>query len=275
MEIEIPHAGLPEASSPVAVLGVVAAILAIGLCVWAVTVLAGRIARGEPVVLPRPSPLVAWQGIDVAWIAVLVVCLQAAAGAVAGPRPAPIGRQLVAGMLAMAAAVVVGSLHLLRRGASWRSLGFAPAPGGEDLRLALAALALVLAPLLGLAGLLDRIVPYRHPIIDFLSAHRDWRSVAIVAVSAVVVAPVAEEFLFRRVLQGWLEKAAGGAAAIAVSSLAFGLAHLGHGLAWLPLVLFGAVLGFLARQTGSILPGIIVHGLFNAVSVAIVLLQGG
>jgi len=40
-------------------------------------------------------------------------------------------------------------------------------------------------------------------------------------------------------------------------------------------VLFGAVLGAMARQTGSIVPGIILHGMFNAVSVVIVLMQTG
>jgi glutamin-(asparagin-)ase len=35
-----------------------------------------------------------------------------------------------------------------------------------------------------------------------------------------------------------------------------------------PLVVLGAVLGWLARQTGSIVPGILAHALFNAVSVA-------
>jgi membrane protease YdiL (CAAX protease family) len=61
--------------------------------------------------------------------------------------------------------------------------------------------------------------------------------------------------------------------AIVVSSLAFALAHLGQGLAWVPLFFFGLVVGYLARQTGSIVPGIILHGLFNAVSVVLVVLQ--
>ncbi len=274
MEIEIPHADVPGTVSPAVGLGVAAAIVAVGACLWIATMIVQRIRRGEQPIPLRPSPPVAWQGIDVAWVAILLVFLQVAAAA-GGPRPAPISRQLVTGMLAMAAAVVLGGLHLHRRGASWRSLGFVPAQNGGDLRLALAALAFVLAPLLALAGMLDRIIPYKHPIIDFLATHRDWPSLAIVALSAVVVAPIAEEFLFRRVLQGWLEKALGVAPAIAASALAFGLAHLGHGLAWVPLVLFGGVLGYMARQTGSIVPGIILHGLFNAVSVVIVLLQSG
>jgi membrane protease YdiL (CAAX protease family) len=38
-------------------------------------------------------------------------------------------------------------------------------------------------------------------------------------------------------------------------------------------VVFGAVAGYLARQTGSIVPGIALHALFNAASLALVLWQ--
>jgi membrane protease YdiL (CAAX protease family) len=48
---------------------------------------------------------------------------------------------------------------------------------------------------------------------------------------------------------------------------------VGQGLAWVPLFFFGLVAGYLARQTGSIVPGIVFHGLFNAVSVLLVLAQ--
>ena len=92
----------------------------------------------------------------------------------------------------------------------------------------------------------------------------------------MVVAPIAEEFFFRGVLQGWLQKRLpelGGLGAIAIASLAFGLAHVGQGLAWIPLVFFGMAVGYLAKQTGSIVPGVFVHSLFNAVSVVLVLLQ--
>ena len=41
----------------------------------------------------------------------------------------------------------------------------------------------------------------------------------------------------------------------------------------MPLFFFGLVVGTLARQTGSIVPGIILHALFNAVSVVLVVLQ--
>ena len=231
--------------------------------------------RGQPLVLAHPWEPVAWDGPDVAAVFLMQVAFQLVAVA-SGPKPMPIAQQLAAGAASTVAATFVAVWILRSRGASWRSLGLETRSFGRDAKLALAVLALVLAPLLILSSGLDQLVPYRHPIIDFLATHRDALSLAVVFLSAVVVAPIAEEFFFRRVLQGWLQKRLpqwGGMGAIAIASLAFGLAHVGQGLAWMPLVLFGMAVGYLAKQTGSIVPGIIVHSLFNAVSVGLVLLQ--
>jgi len=241
--------------------------------------LAARLRRGEPIVRPGANAPVVWDGMDVLWIVVVAILLQTIAASV-GPRPLPVQRQLVSGMLATAGAAALAVVHLRRRGASWTGLGLHVADWPAAMRQAVGMVALVLAPLLGLAGMLDRIEPYRHPIVEFLATHRDAVSISLVWLAATVVAPLVEEFFFRRVLQGWLEAwltgraaAAAGGLAITGSAFAFALAHLGQGLAWIPLVVLGVVLGVLARQTGSIVPGILAHALFNAVSVVLVLLQ--
>ncbi len=240
----------------------------------AVRVLAMR-EPGQPLVAAQPWEPVAWDGPDVAAL-FLVQVLFALVAANSGPKPMPVLHQLFTDTASKVAATFVGVWILRSRGASWRSLGLVTRSFGSDAKLALAALALVLAPLLTLSSGLDQLVPYRHPIIDFLGTHRDPLSLALVFVSAVVVAPIAEEFFFRGVLQGWLQKRLPefrGLGAIAIASLAFGLVHVGQGLAWIPLVFFGMAVGYLAKQTGSIVPGIFVHSLFNAVSVVLVLLQ--
>jgi len=247
---------------------------------WMMALLAARLRRGEPLAGQGAAAPVAWDGMDVLWIVVVAILLQSIAASF-GPRPMPVERQLVTGMLATAAAAALAVIHLRRRGASWTALGLSVADWPAAVRQAVGTVALVLAPLLGLAAVLDRIVPYRHPIVDFLATHRDAVAVAVVWLAATVVAPIVEELFFRRVLQGWLETwfsgrvggSAAGGLAIVGSALAFALAHLGQGLAWVPLVGLGIVLGTLARQTGSIVPGILAHALFNAVSVVLVLLQ--
>ena len=66
---------------------------------------------------------------------------------------------------------------------------------------------------------------------------------------------------------------ADGTWAIGISAAAFALAHQGQGLAYVPLFPLGIVLGFLAHRTGSIVPCILLHALFNAVSVTLLLAE--
>ena len=51
------------------------------------------------------------------------------------------------------------------------------------------------------------------------------------------------------------------------TGVAFGLAH-GLVLGLPVLAIFGVTLGWLRWQTGSVYPGMIVHGLFNAMALA-------
>jgi membrane protease YdiL (CAAX protease family) len=52
-------------------------------------------------------------------------------------------------------------------------------------------------------------------------------------------------------------------APVIISSVLFGLAHLGHGVSPLPLMLLGGVLGYLYRQTHRVVPSMACHMLFN------------
>ncbi len=83
-------------------------------------------------------------------------------------------------------------------------------------------------------------------------------------VGAVLVAPLAEELFFRGVLlsatfaalrHGWL--------AITLSGFAFGAVHSSQPQDVLPLSFMGVALGYLRVRSGSLLPGIVVHLLFN------------
>jgi membrane protease YdiL (CAAX protease family) len=283
MEVEILDetpalaAGALSAQEMLAV-GLVAAV-GVGGSLAVVWMILRRARLGLAAVEARPHPAVPWTGTDVATAVLSFLGFQMLAAA-AVPSASSLQVRLAAGSAAMLAATGVSMLSLRMRGATWSSLGCGLGRLHDDTRLAVGGVALLLAPLLGLAALLDRIVPYHHAIIDFLSAHRDPLSIGLVAFAAVVAAPIAEEFLFRRVLQGWLEcwlepqmTQWAGVTAIVLSSLAFALAHVGQGLAWVPLFFFGLVVGYLAKQTGSIVPGIILHGLFNAVSVVLAVVQ--
>jgi membrane protease YdiL (CAAX protease family) len=51
--------------------------------------------------------------------------------------------------------------------------------------------------------------------------------------------------------------------AIVVSMLVFSLLHYSHGPAWIPLLIFGAAVGFVYQRTHRLWPGIIAHMLLN------------
>lgn len=178
-----------------------------------------------------------------------------------------LGYLLLANAVAMLVFTCVAALILRIRGASWEDLGFRDPKPREGFRLAVVTWVIIVPPLLALAAFLDQFVePYNHPIIDFLQADKSAWSVGLVIGAAVVAAPIAEEFFFRRILQGWLEIKYGDWA-IVVSAFCFGLAHLGHGLGWVPLIGFGLAAGYLARRRATILPSIVLHALFNGLSV--------
>jgi membrane protease YdiL (CAAX protease family) len=77
-----------------------------------------------------------------------------------------------------------------------------------------------------------------------------------------IVAGVAEEAAYRGYMQVELERAYGPVAAIAISSIAFALAHFSVPL--LPFItMVGALLGTVAYLARSIVPGLIAHGVYD------------
>jgi membrane protease YdiL (CAAX protease family) len=241
---------------------------------WSVAFVWRRRSRGEPLVAERPHPRVTWEAGDVALVVVgYLLAATLMAGRAAESRP--LVDRLVGNAVLSLGTMLAGIAWLRFRGADWPALGF---PGGrvrDDLALAVRALGLVVLPLLMAAAALNAIVTYDHPIVNFLGGRRDLVAAAVVVVSAVVVAPLTEEFFFRRVLQGWLEKhfADEAGVAVALSAIAFAAAHAGQGLAFLPLFPLALVLGLLVERTGSIVPSVLLHALFNAVSVFLLLAQ--
>jgi membrane protease YdiL (CAAX protease family) len=83
-------------------------------------------------------------------------------------------------------------------------------------------------------------------------------------VVVAIVAPVVEELTFRGVGYGLLEQF-GRPLAIVVVGIAFGLAH-GLVEALPVLASFGILLAWLRSRTGSVVPGIVVHALFNSIA---------
>jgi uncharacterized protein len=107
--------------------------------------------------------------------------------------------------------------------------------------------------------------------VKLLQEAKDPLVVILMAVAAVIVAPLAEEVVFRGYLYPAAKRFCGPAGAILFSSLVFAAAH-GNVVALLPLFSLAVILCLLYELTGSIWASISVHFLFNAATVGIQLL---
>ncbi|HET8528627.1 MAG TPA: type II CAAX endopeptidase family protein [Gaiellaceae bacterium] len=83
----------------------------------------------------------------------------------------------------------------------------------------------------------------------------------------VAIAPFVEEIAFRGVGQSLWRGAVGAGPAVVVVGLFFGIWH-GLLVALLVLVPFGWGLSYLRERTGSVVPGMLVHALFNGAAIA-------
>ena len=115
------------------------------------------------------------------------------------------------------------------------------------------SIAIIICLLLVAAGLMPKN-PTPSPMIGGMAALPIWKKCVIV-LSAMTI----EEAFFR----GWLQKRIG----VIASTVLFALAHSGLGQ---PLLLIGVsvislVIGFTFYRTKNLIPGIIAHGIFDAV----------
>jgi len=104
--------------------------------------------------------------------------------------------------------------------------------------------------------------------VKLLQTTRDPAILALMAVAAVLVAPVCEEIIFRGYLYPAAKKFAGTWVAAGSTSLVFAAAHGNLG-ALLPLFIFGLVLVLVYEKTRSIWAPIAVHLCFNGATVVI------
>lgn len=108
---------------------------------------------------------------------------------------------------AQIASIVLGTLFLrMRAGAeAVRSL-WSVREFGADAGLAIYAFGLVIVPVFIIQALLTQVIKYDHPAITPFRESNDWTFFACAAFTAVICAPLGEEYFFRGLFQGWLER---------------------------------------------------------------------
>jgi membrane protease YdiL (CAAX protease family) len=97
----------------------------------------------------------------------------------------------------------------------------------------------------------------------------------LIVVSAVVIAPLFEELLFRGCLQTALSHSLKSRwAGVIIAAAAFAFVHEAG---WMmpPLMLMGICLGYVYERTGNLWAPILIHAAFNGVSVGVVMMRSG
>lgn len=104
----------------------------------------------------------------------------------------------------------------------------------------------------------------------------------LLVLTTVVLAPVAEETVFRGILFQGLRARTGFWFAALASAALFTLAHLGEGGGWLASIVIvsgilplGLVFAALVERRGSLLPSVVAHATYNAIGVATLIVTSG
>jgi membrane protease YdiL (CAAX protease family) len=269
-----------------------ALVIAGGLCCSGVIVWWVRTGRWRNplagAALPTGGPTLAGVGaIVLTYLALLALAtnmvslVQPASAALSAPSPGSAAWhwallvEQVVGLL-----VAVGMAVMLARARA------AQPPGprlGRAASLAAATVGwLVLLPLTSMQDEMGRVVwrwlypqapPPLHAVLLALghSVWGVWGTVQLL-VGAVLIAPLVEELFFRGLLlQALCYHFRGGWVAVAASAVAFGGVHA-QPQDILPLVTMGAVLGYLRLRSGVLWPCILLHALFNARTMVVVIL---
>lgn len=145
----------------------------------------------------------------------------------------------------------------IQRGRSGEAvlIGLAVGIGGWIFTL---VVAFAIALLLNASGLIDD--PKPSPVIGFMAALPVWKK-AILVLSAMTV----EEAFFR----AWMQKRIG----LIASTTLFAMAHftLGQPLLLIGVSVISLVIGFTFYRTKNVLPGVVAHGVFDAVQLFVII----
>ena len=156
-----------------------------------------------------------------------------------------------------------------RKSLSWAGVGFRSVNLKTVATLALAGILLA-----GGIELIERLLDIKPgDLIQTLIAPDgfNWQHLVIVLLSVGIVAPIAEEVLFRGVFYSWFRGVMGVPVAVVINGAAFGLIHTGYPLELMFLVaLMGSIFAISYELTGSLWVPVMLHVAQNsAVVIAI------
>jgi hypothetical protein len=118
-----------------------------------------------------------------------------------------------------------------------------------------------------LIGLRTAEDPKQHQMLQFLQEQPGMATFVWLLISVVILAPLAEELVFRVIVQGWLATRLPPAGAIVTTAVLFSAVHdWPDALSLFPLAL---ILGYVYHRSNSYWAVVVLHLLFNATNLAV------
>lgn len=116
------------------------------------------------------------------------------------------------------------------------------------------------------------IVPEPHPLVEILKEEKSIWFILYLIITAIFIAPIFEEIIFRGLIYQALRKHVGILKAVLISSIIFSLLHFNIAQ-FLPVMGLGMLLCFIFEHTDSLVPAIAIHMLNNGVFLGLFLLM--
>lgn len=110
-----------------------------------------------------------------------------------------------------------------------------------------------------------------NPLLELVLNSRDSLALILLSLTAVLLAPLFEEVIFRGVLLPVLARRVGFSAGALLNGLLFAIAHISIG-ELIPLTVLGTGLALVRLRSGRLLPCVLMHAIWNAVTFANLLL---
>jgi membrane protease YdiL (CAAX protease family) len=256
-------------------IGKIATIVLFGgsLAVWALIL--WRKFLGQPTLTYKPQEAVAWPALPVFATFVVAMVLPQFIVGLAGPtdRHSLAAVQWRALAMAVQGLVVVGLLSIagpVRR----QDFGWEPASWPGDVLIGTLGFLASMIPVYVVNDLVARLgwrpEGTKHLFFEILEADSGAAVLSWIAVSVVVLAPLAEELTYRVMLQGWCQSQLSPVAAILFSAMVFSIIHRVPDC--FPLFPLAVILGYVYYRRRSYVAVVVLHALFNATNLTLAVL---
>lgn len=110
-------------------------------------------------------------------------------------------------------------------------------------------------------------------LVKMFQTSGDWGLGAAIILAAVIVAPIAEEIMFRGFIYGVLKRYTDGPFAAILSGLFFAITH-SHVGSLVPLWVLAIIFCAAYEVTGCLLVPMLLHAIFNSTSISVMLFGG-